>query len=79
MLKCERLKLLHRQLQGRDLLDDGGRSELGEPLVIDKTTPTGDVVKKLAELDRAIVDEKRRVLQVMKRIEEDTPADLDSS
>ena len=78
MLRCERLKLLHRQLQGRDLPDDSCSNELGKSPVIDERTPTGEVVKQLAELDRAIADEKRRVLQVMKRIEEDNSA-VDSS
>jgi hypothetical protein len=78
MLRCERLKLLHRQLQGRDLPDDSCSNELGKSPVIDERTPTGEVVKQLAELDRAIADEKRRVLQVMKRIEEDNSA-ADSS
>ena len=79
MLRSERLQLLHRQLQGRDLPDDR-HDKLGEPLAIDETTPTGEVVNELAELDRAIVDEKRRVLRVMKRIEEEAPSsDVDSS
>ena len=72
MLRCERLKLLHRQLQGEDLPDDCN-DELGDvkrPLVITKTTPTGEVVQQLANLDRAIVDGKRKVLRVMKKMEE---------
>ena len=77
MLRSERLKLLHRQLQGRDLPDDNYNESVGEPPAIDETMPTGEVVRQLAELDRAIVDEKRRVLQVMKRIEEDK-ADADT-
>ena len=79
MLRSERLKLLHRQLRGEDLPGDELHS-LRQPLVINETTPTGEVVQQLAELDRAIVDGKRRVLHVMKKMEEQTiGSDQDSS
>ena len=72
MLRCERLKLLHRQLRGEDLPTNCSDDlhSLGQPLVINETTPTSEVVQQLAELDQAIVDGKRKVLHVMKKIEE---------
>ena len=82
MLRSERLKLLHRQLRGEDLPADDSElhHHVGKPLVIDETTPTKEMVQQLADLDRAIVDGKRQVLRVMKKIEEETPnSDVDSS
>ena len=72
MLRCERLKLLHRQLRGEDLPTNCSDDlhNLGQPLVINETTPTSEVVQQLAELDQAITDGKRKVLHVMKKIEE---------
>lgn len=78
MLRCERLKLLHRELQGKDL-PEGELSSLGQPLAINERTPTGEVEQQLAELDRAIMDGKRRVLYIMKKMEEQAPQSDDSS
>lgn len=78
MLRCERLKLLHRELRGKDL-PEGELSSLGQPLVINETTPTGEVEQQLEELDRAIMDGKRRVLYIMKKMEEQAPQSDDSS
>ena len=82
MLRSERIKLLHRQLQGEDLPDDCN-DELDcmrKPLVITEATPTGEVEQQLADLDRAIVDGKRKALRVMKKLEERaTGSDVDSS
>lgn len=78
MLRCERLKLLHRELQGKDL-PEGELCSLGQPLAINETTPTGEVEQKLAELDKAIMDGKRRVLHIMKKMEEQAPQSDDSS
>lgn len=78
MLRCERLKLLHRELQGKDL-PEGELCSLGQPQVINETTPTGEVEQQLAELDKAIMDGKRRVLHIMKKMEEQAPQSDDSS
>ena len=72
MLRSERLRLLHRNLRGEELLVPP--SELmgvgGFPTVTGGAPPTGDVVSELEQLDQAIVDGKRQVLKLMKRMEE---------
>ena len=70
MLKCERLKLLHSQLHGDQDSTTHHPAPLRQPLAVSRATPTSEVVEELAELNQAIALEKRRVLRVMRRLEE---------
>ena len=77
MLRSERLRLLHRNLRGEDLPSTEVLQrvhDLGQLTVISETTPTSDVVHELAQLDQAIMDGKRQVLKMMRRMEEQQAA-----
>ena len=77
MLRSERLRLLHRNLRGEDLPSTEVLQRvhgLGQLAVIGEATPTTDVVHELAQLDQAIMDGKRQVLKMMRRMEEEQTA-----
>ena len=72
LLHRERLELLHRSLHEEQLSSDMGPSthEI-EPVSISPSTPTVEIVRELSYLDRAIIDGKKQLLRVMKKMEEE--------
>ena len=76
MLRKERLELLQRNLHGEGSLTSGGVLSAAVGCVLEdkhdvaKKT-TGEMERELELLNRAIVDGKKRLLRVMKKVEED--------
>ena len=72
LLHRERLELLHRSLHEEQLSSNMGPSthEI-EPVSISPSTPTVEIVRELSYLDRAIIDGKKQLLRVMKKMEEE--------
>ena len=72
LLHRERLELLHRSLHEEQLSSDVGPSTVEiEPVNISPSTPTVQIVRELSYLDRAIVDGKKQLLRVLKKMEEE--------
>jgi len=93
LLRRERLELLHRSLGGGQLHSDRGQSaqehvhieqmhvETGLGLSNYSSTSTGEMVQELSNLDQAIMDGKKQLLRVLKRMEEEKAEEesIDSS
>ena len=72
LLHRERLELLHRSLHEEQSSSDVGPSTYEiEPVSISPSTPTVEIVRELSYLDRAIIDGKKQLLRVLKKMEEE--------
>lgn len=93
LLRRERLELLHRSLRGEQLHSDRSQSaqeevhveqmhvETGQEWSNYSSTSTGEMVQELSNLDQAIMDGKKQLLRVLKRMEEEKAEEesMDSS